>query len=252
MSLLEAVGISKRFEGIRALSDVSLRVEAGQLQGLIGPNGAGKTTLFNCLYGVDRPGSGRVLFDGRDITRAPVYERARLGIGRTFQRIELFGGMTVLDHLLVAGRARRQRGGVLRDLVGRSGPTASERDQATSILELLGLTNVAGRPIEALGLGRGRLVELGRALMTDPRLLFLDEPSSGLDSHETAEMAATLEEVNAEREVAVVLVEHDLALVRRIARQLSCLNLGTLIAEGPTTDVLADPAVRRAYLGDAA
>ncbi len=252
MSLLEAVSVTKRFAGIRALNEVSLTLDSGEFVGLIGPNGAGKTTLFDCLNGNLHADGGRIRFDGHDVTHQPTYRRARLGIGRTFQRIELFAGMTVADHLLVAARAHRTRGSFFRDIVNSSRPTPDEREQVTATLDLLGLTADADRPIEALSLGRGRLVELGRALMTRPQLLFLDEPSSGLDTAETAEMATALEDVQREQGTTILLVEHDLDLVRRVAQRLLVLDLGRLIAEGPTAQVLADPAVRRAYLGDVA
>jgi branched-chain amino acid transport system ATP-binding protein len=228
---------------------VTLDVEDGEAVGLIGPNGAGKTTFFNCLLGLLRADGGTVTFGGRDLTRAPVYKRARAGIGRTFQRMELFAEMTVRDHLLVAERARSRSGGLLKDLIGRGRPTSSEIERADGVLELLGLETMATRQVEALTLGQGRLVELARALMTDPKVLFLDEPSSGLDVGETAEVAETLIRVQAERTMAVVLVEHDVATVQRICQRLHVLDFGTLIASGPTAEVLADDKVRAAYLG---
>jgi branched-chain amino acid transport system ATP-binding protein len=249
-ALLEASWVTVRFAGIQALREVTLTVDEGEFVGLIGPNGAGKTTFFNCLTGLLKPDGGRVRFAGQDVSSAPPHQRARLGMARTFQRIELFGGMTVRDHLLVACRAHRVRGGFLRDLALRSAPTADEVRACDEALELLGLGGDADRPIEALSLGRGRLVELGRALMCAPRLLFLDEPSSGLDTHETAEVGDTLQLLNRERGVAILLVEHDLDLVRRVTDRLACLDLGALIADGPTAEVLADPIVRRAYVGD--
>ena len=250
MSLLAAAGVTKRFSGLTALDAVSLTVDAGEVVGLIGPNGAGKTTLFNVLYGVIAPDRGRVTFAGHDVSSLPVHKRARLGIGRTFQRIELFAGMTVRDHLLVAERARRADGGLLRDLLGRSAPSSDERSRAAATLALLGLDDVADRPVESLSLGRGRLVELGRALMIEPQLLLLDEPSSGLDHHETEDMAAVLETVRAERGTAILLVEHDVAMVREVTRRLYVLDFGQLIAEGPTAEVIGDPKVPQAYLGD--
>jgi branched-chain amino acid transport system ATP-binding protein len=249
-ALLDARGVTVRFSGIRALQAVDLRVAPAELAGLIGPNGAGKTTFFNCLTGLLRPDSGIVRFAGRDVSRAPAHLRARLGMARTFQRIELFGGLSVRDHLIVAARARRVRGGVLRDLARRSAPTDEEQSRCAETLALLGLDDVADQPIESLSLGRGRLVELGRALMAEPRLLFLDEPSSGLDANETADIGRVLQTVNEQRGTAILLVEHDLELVRQVTRRLVCLDLGAVIADGPTTDVLADPAVRRAYVGD--
>jgi branched-chain amino acid transport system ATP-binding protein len=250
MTLLEARSISKRFSGITALDDVSLTVAPGEAVGLIGPNGAGKTTFFNCLLGMLRPDAGSVLFDDRDITRYPVHKRARLGIGRTFQRIELFGGMTVRDHLLVAERARLGTGRLWRDCLNLAQPTGEETQRADHTLELLGLQRFADHRIEALSLGRGRLVELGRALMTDPKLLLLDEPSSGLDQQETKDLVRTLQDVQRERGTAVLLVEHDIGMVQAFAERLYVLDFGQVIAEGPTADVMNDDAVRRAYLGE--
>jgi branched-chain amino acid transport system ATP-binding protein len=250
MSLLEATDVTKTFVGITALDGVSIDVDPGEIVALIGPNGAGKTTFFNCLLGMLTPDRGRVYFDGRDLTRIPVHARARAGIGRTFQRIELFAGMTPREHLFVAERSRRGDGRLWKDLLGRGRPRAEEMERVDATLDLLGLTPDADRPIEALSLGRGRVVEVGRALMTDPKLLLLDEPSSGLDVHETAEIAATLRGVCADRGTAILLVEHDIDMVRDLAGRVFVLDFGTLIASGATAAVFADDAVRRAYLGD--
>jgi branched-chain amino acid transport system ATP-binding protein len=248
-ALLETDRVVKRFAGITALSEASLRVDENEIVGLIGPNGAGKTTLFDCIYGLLRPDRGTVHFCGRDLAGLRIHQRARLGIGRTFQRVELFIGTSVRDHLLVAERARHGTGGLVRDLTGRGRPTAVEHERAEAVLDLLGLDELADRPIEALSLGRARLVELGRALMIDPRLLLLDEPSSGLDGDETAEMGEVLGRVRAERGLSILLVEHDVGLVRSVTSRLYVLDFGTLIAEGSTEAVLGDDAVRRAYLG---
>jgi branched-chain amino acid transport system ATP-binding protein len=250
MSLLEATGITKKFSGITALDDVSLTVEDGEAVGLIGPNGAGKTTFFNCLLGLLRPEEGHVVLGGKDITRLPVYRRARLGFARTFQRIELFSGMTVRDHLLVAERARLGTGRFWKDVLNLSKPTSDENDRTDKTLSLLGLEDVSDSPVEALSLGRARLVEVGRALMTEPKLLLLDEPSSGLDAVETEALADTLRAVQKERGTAVLLVEHDVEFVRSFSTRLSVLDFGHLIAAGPTAEVLADEKVRRAYLGE--
>jgi ABC-type branched-subunit amino acid transport system ATPase component len=193
-----------------------------------------------------------VVLDGKDITRAPVYKRARLGLGRTFQRIELFTGMTVRDHLFVAERSRLGTGRLWKDCLNLSQPTAEERERIDRTLGLLGLDDVADSPIESLSLGRGRLVELGRALMTDPLLLLLDEPSSGLDQRETSDLVRTLRDVQRERGTAILLVEHDVEMVQAFASRLYVLDFGTLIAEGPTAQVMADEAVRKAYLGEIA
>ncbi|MGZ6930914.1 MAG: ABC transporter ATP-binding protein [Acidimicrobiia bacterium] len=250
MTLLQADSVTKRFSGITALDAVSLDVEPGEAVGLIGPNGAGKTTFFNCLLGLLRADGGSVRFDGRDITRLPVYRRARAGIGRTFQRMELFAEMTVRDHLLVAERSRVGTGRFWKDVLNLAAPSADEHARAAATLELLQLTDVADAPIEALSLGRGRLVEVGRALMTDPKLLLLDEPSSGLDANETNALAETLRAVQAERGTAVLLVEHDVEFVRSYVSRVFVLDFGTMIATGPTATVLASYEVRRAYLGE--
>jgi branched-chain amino acid transport system ATP-binding protein len=249
-ALLDAIDVSKHFGGITALDSVSLSVGGGEAVGLVGPNGAGKTTLFNCLLGLLRPDAGRIRFDGRDLIGLPVYRRARLGLGRTFQRMELFSEMTVREHLLVAERARRGTGRLWKDLVNRGAPTADEEAEAEAVLELVGLTAVADRAIESLTLGHGRLVELARALMTRPTLLLLDEPSSGLDQAESLALAGVLGSVRQERGTAVLLVEHDLAMVERVVERLYVLDFGRLLASGDRDEVLADPAVRKAYLGE--
>jgi len=249
VTLLDAHEVSKRFAGIAALSGVSLEVGAGEFVGLIGPNGAGKTTFFNCLYGFLKPDAGRVLFDDRDVTRLPTYRRARLGLARTFQRTELFAGMTVRDHLLVAEHARTSGVTLWRDFALRGRDSDEQRQSADEMLSLLGLADDADRPIESLSLGRTRLVELGRALMSRPRLLFLDEPSSGLDRTETDEMARVLTDAQREHGTAVLLIEHDIDLVQKVTARLYVLDYGKLIASGETTTVMDDPEVRHAYLG---
>jgi branched-chain amino acid transport system ATP-binding protein len=250
MSLLVARGVSKTFAGITALDDVSLDVDEREIVGLIGPNGAGKTTFFNCLLGILKPNGGTVTFDGRDLARVPTYRRARLGIGRTFQRIELFGGMTPREHFLVAERVRNGRGALWKDMLFLGRPAADEKARAAAMLELLDLAAVADRPVESLSLGAGRLVEIGRALMTGPKLVLLDEPSSGLDREETEGLAVTLRTVQQEQGIAILLVEHDVEFVRSLVQRVFVLDFGTLIASGPTAEVFADDAVRRAYLGD--
>ena len=249
-ALLEATEISKSFSGIRALDGVDLRVEEGERVGLIGPNGAGKTTFFNCLLGISPQTSGSFSFDGQVIDGLSVHRRAKAGIGRTFQRIELFADTTVREHLLIAERVRNGTGSFWKDIIGRGKPTATEKAEADAVLELLGLTDVADDQIESLSLGKGRLVEVGRALMTKPKLLLLDEPSSGLDRSETAALAQTLREVQAEQGFAILLVEHDVELVTSFTERTFVLDFGRTIASGTTADVMVDPRVRHAYLGD--
>jgi branched-chain amino acid transport system ATP-binding protein len=249
-SLLLAQNVRVTFSGITALDDVSLRVNVGEVVGLIGPNGAGKTTLFNCLSGTLRPDEGTVEFGGVSIGRLPTHKRARLGMARTFQRIELFAGLTVREHLVVAERSRGHKTALWKDLLGIGKPTAAENTQIAATLELLGLTRDADRPIEALSLGHGRLVEVGRALMTEPRLLLLDEPSSGLDRAETRALTETLRVVHKERGTAMLLVEHDTDMVLDLVERIYVLDFGTLIAEGPAAEVMRDTKVREAYLGE--
>lgn len=249
-TLLEVSRLTKAFAGITALNDVGLFVGSGERVGLIGPNGAGKTTLFNCLLGITRPDRGKIIFNREDIGSLPVHVRARRGIGRTFQRIELFSGASVREHLLIAERTRRGTGGLLKDIVGRGRASPEELARCDEVLDLLGLDQLADEPIESLSLGKGRLVEVGRALMTDPLLLLLDEPSSGLDRAETAALAATLRKVQAERNFAILLVEHDVELVTDFTERSYVVDFGTIIAQGPTQTVMRDPVVRRAYLGD--
>ncbi|MGH9064451.1 MAG: ABC transporter ATP-binding protein [Acidimicrobiales bacterium] len=246
---LAAVDLAKRFGGVLALLGVDLTVGQGEVVGLLGPNGAGKTTLFNCLLGVDKPDRGRVWLDGRDVTRLPVHERARLGMARTFQRVELFAELTVRQHLSVAARARSRGGGMLARPDGRRAG-GEEATQVDAILERLGLTEEADVPAEALSLGRARLVELGRALATGPSVVLADEPSSGLDDRERRALARTLPAVT-EGGTAVLLIEHDIDLVRRVTSRLYVLEAGSVIAAGPTGEVLAEPQVARAYRGPA-
>jgi branched-chain amino acid transport system ATP-binding protein len=249
MALVEARAMTKRFGGIVALEEVSLGLDPGEAVGLVGPNGAGKTTLFDCLSGVRHFDSGEVALNGRRIDGLPAYKRARLGIGRTFQRLELFSGMSAREHLMVAERVHRGDGRLWKDLIGR-GRTRAPVTRVEELLSELGLEEVADDPIESLSQGHGRLVELGRALVQEPLLLLLDEPSSGLDTRETAEFARVLVELRSRRHTAILLVEHDLDLVRRVVERIYVLDFGKLIASGAVDETLADHAVRRAYLGE--
>jgi branched-chain amino acid transport system ATP-binding protein len=251
-ALLDARAISKRFGGVQALYDVTMSVKAGEIFGLVGPNGAGKTTLFNCLCGQLRPDGGSVRFDGELLDGMPTYKRARLGIGRTFQRIEVFPELTVRQHLFVAARAQRGDGALWKDLLNLSQPKPEEVDAVERVLEMVGLHDVADVPVAALSLGHCRLVELGRALAGKPRLLMADEPSSGLDVNETRALADTLRQVREDHGMAVLLVEHDLDMVAQVVDRVIVLDFGQQIAAGTLDEVLADPAVRKAYLGKTA
>jgi branched-chain amino acid transport system ATP-binding protein len=247
--LLSVRGLSKRFGAFQAVQDVTFDVEQGEIVGLVGPNGAGKTTLFNCVTGNLRCDAGTVEFDGRELRGMPSYKRARLGIGRTFQRVEVFPELSVRRHLLIAIRARSGEGSVLKDLCGLNHVTPDELTKADEILELVGVAGEAEIPVAALGLGTCRLVELARALATEPRLLMADEPSSGLDTKETADLAKVLRSVQQDRGMAFLLVEHDLRMVSDVVDRVLVMDLGSLISQGTFDKVMADPPVRRAYLG---
>jgi len=250
--LLDARSISIRFGGVAALKDVSVTVAAGEAVGLVGPNGAGKTTLFNCLCGQLNPSSGTVTFDGHVLDDMPAHMRARLGIRRTFQRVEVFPELSVRDHMMVAERARRGDGALWKDLLNMVKPKPDELAHVEEILDLVGLNEMAEVPVAALSLGHCRLVELGRALCGEPRLLMADEPSSGLDITETAALAGVLRGVQRDRGMAVLLVEHDMEMVRTAVDRVVVLDVGEIIAQGSFELVVADPEVRRAYLGRSA
>ena len=247
--LLTLRGVCKSFGGIQAVSSITFEVCESEIVGLVGPNGAGKTTLFNCVCGQLRPEMGEILFDGTHLVGMPTYRRARLGIGRTYQKVEVFTDMSVRDHLLVAERARRGEGRLWRDLLNMSKPTADEMERVEATLELVGITHLADTSVNALGLGNCRLVELARALAAEPKILLADEPSSGLDLHETAEVAAVLRTVQRERGTAILLVEHDLTMVADVVDRAIVMDLGAMLAEGTFDEVMADPVVRDAYLG---
>ncbi len=250
--LLDARSVSIRFGGIQALDEVSLCVNAGEILGLVGPNGAGKTTMFNCLCGQARPSQGTVWFNGQCLDGLSVFKRARLGMGRTFQRLEIFPEMTPREHVLVAERARRGDGRLWKDILNLGGPKPDEIAGADAILELVGLADVAEQPVASLSLGHCRLVEIARAIATRPRILMADEPSSGLDVQETEALADVLRRIQTEYGTAVLLVEHDLDMVSRVVDRAQVLDFGHTIAAGTLAEVMGDPAVRRAYLGKTA
>ena len=244
--LLEAIDVSVRFGGVVALESVSLAVMPGTIAGLIGPNGAGKTTLFNAITGVVEPAGGRVRLDGVDITDWSPHRRGRAGISRTFQRLELFTGLTVHDNLLGAWESSVS-GGVL----GRN--REEGRRIVAEVIELLGLGDVRDRLAGQLSVGRGRVVELGRALCTRPRVLLLDEPSSGLDPSETAQFRDTLREVVGREtgEPAILLVEHDVQLVMKVCELIHVLDFGAILAVGTPSEIQQNQTVLDAYLGSA-
>jgi ABC-type branched-subunit amino acid transport system ATPase component len=247
--LLSLQAVAKSFGGVRAVTDISFDVHAGESVGLVGPNGAGKTTLFNCVCGQLRYDHGEILFQGLSLQGWPTYKRARMGIGRTYQKVEIFTDMSVREHLLVAERARRGEGRLWRDLLNMSAPLRSELDNIEAIMELVGISTLADTSVNALGLGHCRLVELARALAGQPKILLADEPSSGLDIHETAEVAKVLRTVQRERGTALLLVEHDLSMVGEVVDRTVVMDLGSMLATGTFNEVMDNPAVRQAYLG---
>ena len=252
-SRLECRGVTVRFGGLLALAHVDLEVTPATIVGLVGPNGAGKSTLFAVLSGLLRPTRGRVLMDGQDVTDARPQERAERGLARTFQHPEIFSGLSIRDHLTIGYRVRHSRRRIWSDLLTMGSLRPVDPDENATVCELLallGLESIADRPALGLPLGTARHVELGRALSTSPRVLLLDEPSSGLDTSETDQFEATLRRIAAERGISVLLVEHDVELVMRLCSTVNVLDFGALIASGPPEQVRSDPAVRGAYLGE--
>ena len=239
MALLEVRGASVRFGGHAAVRDVDLDCEPGCVTGLIGPNGAGKTTLFNVVTGLQQTSSGRVLLDGRDITRDKAHARARLGIARTFQRLEVFGSLTARENVLTAAEIRRS---------WSHDRSIDPRVEADRVLERVGIRAVAHERVDALPTGLARLVELGRALATRPKVLLLDEPASGLDEAESGVFASLLVEL-AQEGMAVLLVEHDVQLVMAVCEQIYVLDFGAVLAAGTPEEVQRDQLVLDAYLG---
>lgn len=247
-TLLDVRGVSKSFGGNAVVRHVSLTVDEGASVGLVGSNGAGKTTLFRLIAGELPVDDGDILFQGRSLSQR-ADQRARSGIARTFQIVELFGGQTVLDHLLVALQAHQGRQGPWRDLVHGGRTTPEERETCMEILRVVGLEDRAQAPASTLSLGERRAVELARALVARPRLLLADEPSSGLDGAETSLLISIINRVRHETGVAIVLVDHDLATIEALAGHVIAMDAGSVIAHGSFAEVTSDPNVMRSWLG---
>lgn len=250
--LLAVDHLTMRFGGLVAVNDVSFRVAKGGITALIGPNGAGKSTLFNCINGLLTPDEGRVYLDGADITELPTNRRAQRGIARTFQTVEVFRDLSVLENLMVAGHLERTAG-AWQEAFALPAARRSEdalRARAERMASDVGLETIALRRTGDLPLGLLRILEVGMALMRRPTLLLLDEPSAGLDDHETAELGEFVARARDEHGLSVLLVEHDMALVARLAEHVYVLDFGTVISQGTARHVREDPVVLQRYLGD--
>jgi len=250
--LLSVEGISVRFAGVKALTDVSFQVLPGELFAVIGPNGAGKTSLFNVLSRVYQPVAGKVTFDGRDLLQLKTHQVARTGIARTFQNLGQFPTTTVLDYLLL-GRHTRMRSGILRGGI-YIGMTRNEekknRSYCLHILDLLGLKHVSNYPLGSLPYGLQKRADLARALVQQPKLLLLDEPVAGMSLEESEDIATVILDIKEQLGVTQILVEHDMAVVMGIADRILVLDFGRVIARGFPTEIQANPNVIKAYLGE--
>jgi branched-chain amino acid transport system ATP-binding protein len=250
-AVLEAVGLARSFGGVVALADYAIRIAPGDLIGLIGPNGAGKTTVFNLLSGVLRPDTGRIFWQGVEVTDRPTHEIARLGLARTFQNIRLFPDLSVIENVM-AGLHMRHGEGLLTTLLGLPRFRRAEaaiRRRARETLGLAGLQALASVRAGDLAYGDQRRVEIARALATEPQVLLLDEPAAGMNPSETQAVVQLIRRVHEDLGVAVLVVEHDMRLIMNLCRRIQVLDRGRFLAAGTPEEIQANPAVVAAYLG---
>ena len=243
--MLEVRGLNKSFSGFHAVSDVDITVETGQIAAIIGPNGAGKSTLFNLITGHLRPDTGSVHLDGRDITGAAPHKIVRMGVGRSFQRTNIFAKLTVFENLQAAFLVHNHRG---RDFWSRA--ATLYRDETTALLSSIGLVEQRDTIAGTLSYGNQKQLELGLALASDPALLLLDEPTAGMSATETHDTIRLIERIAGERSLTLLFTEHDMDVVFQIAQKIAVLHQGRVIADGAPEEVRADPEVRRVYLGE--
>ena len=252
MAMLDVKNLSISFGGLKAVDDFSITIEKGQLYGLIGPNGAGKTTIFNLLTGVYKPDGGRILLDGKDITGHKAIQINQAGIARTFQNIRLFKELSVLDNVKV-GLHNHHKYSTLSGILRLPSYYKVEKEmdeRAMELLKVFDLDKEFDYKASNLPYGKQRKLEIARALATEPKLLLLDEPAAGMNPTETAELMTTIRFVRDHFDMTVLLIEHDMKLVSGICERLTVLNFGHMLAEGPTSEVLSNPEVIKAYLGE--
>lgn len=252
MAMLDVKNLSISFGGLKAVDDFSITIEKGQLYGLIGPNGAGKTTIFNLLTGVYKPDGGRILLDGKDITGHKAIQINQAGIARTFQNIRLFKELSVLDNVKV-GLHNHHKYSTLSGILRLPSYYKVEKEmdeRAMELLKVFDLDKEFDYKASNLPYGKQRKLEIARALATEPKLLLLDEPAAGMNPNETAELIKTIRFVRDHFDMTVLLIEHDMKLVSGICERLTVLNFGHMLAEGPTSEVLSNPEVIKAYLGE--
>tara|TARA_R110000764_G_scaffold112134_3_gene198939 strand:- start:28930 stop:29697 length:768 start_codon:yes stop_codon:yes gene_type:complete len=250
--LLEVSGLTMRFGGLLAVDGVQLSVQPGQIVSMIGPNGAGKTTVFNCLTGFYKPSGGKIIFDGREIQGLPGFKVARRGMIRTFQHVRLFSEMTVVENLLVA-QHQHMNTSMLAGLFKTPSYRRSEREameRAAYWLERTNLHEFANRPANTMSYGQQRRLEIARCMVTQPKLLMLDEPAAGLNPRETDDLKALIAELRDNHELTVLLIEHDMKLVMSISDQIVVINQGRPLAAGTPDQIKQNPDVIKAYLGE--